>query len=476
MNTQDDARRFDVLFHNATLVDGTGNPRRKSDVAVSGDRIVAIGDLSGAKADVRFDLAGKVLAPGFIDVHTHDDALLLEQPEMTPKVSQGVTTVVTGNCGVSLAPLVCDAPPPPLNLFGGRERFRFAHFAEYLTCLKEKPAATNVLPLVGHSTLRVATMPELDRPADDGERTRMKEILEESMAAGARGFSTGLYYDPAKAAPATEVDDLLPIVSAHGGIYTTHMRNEDDGVEDSIRESVESARKGGVRLVISHHKCAGVRNHGRSEATLRAIDAADAAFDIYPFIASSTILMPNRADLASKVLITFSQSVPEAGGRDLDEIATEWGCSRKEAMERLVPGGGVYFMMAEEDVRRILSHPRAMIGSDGLPHDTCPHPRLWATFPRVLGHYARDVGLFPLEDAVRKMTSLSAATFGLTDRGIVREGAFADLVVFDPDTIAEGGTFTKPAVRAHGIDLVMVNGEIVSRDGAETTNRPGRVL
>jgi N-acyl-D-amino-acid deacylase len=232
--------------------------------------------------------------------------------------------------------------------------------------------------------------------------------------------------------------------------------------------------------VVSHHKCSGRENFGRMRETLPKIDAARAtqpiAFDVYPYTASSTLLHPARLARAERVLVTWSDAVPGVAGRDLAEIATEWGVSKEEAADRLQPAGAIYFMMDESDVRAALSHPAAMVGSDGLPFDEHPHPRLWGTFPRVLGHYCRDLRLFPLEDAVHRMTGLSAKTFGLTGRGVVRAGAYADLCLFDPATVIDTADFARPVSPARGIDTVIVNGRPVWRDGAPTGERPGRVL
>jgi N-acyl-D-amino-acid deacylase len=323
-------------------------------------------------------------------------------------------------------------------------------------------------------------MDRFDRAATKDEIKVMKGRLDEALGAGAVGMSTGLYYPPANAAPTEEVIELAHVVHAHKAVHTTHMRDESDRVMNSLNETFRIGREADVPVVISHHKVTGKHNFGRTRETLAAIDAArkaqPIAIDVYPYIASSTILKPEWTAIARRVLITWSKKMPEAGGRDLADIAREMGVDAKEAAQRLLPAGAIYFTMDEEDVQRVLSWPEAMIGSDGLPHDVHPHPRLWGTFPRVLGHYSRDLKLFSLEEAVRRMTSLTAQRFGLADRGVLREGAFADLVVFDQDKIIDRATFEQPKLPAAGIDLVLVNGTPVWRDGAETRNRPGRAL
>jgi N-acyl-D-amino-acid deacylase len=451
-----------------------------ADVAIQGDRIVAVGALAGWQATQTVDAGGKALAPGFIDTHTHDDRLLLADPSVVAKASQGVTTVVAGNCGISLAPLVHRQPPPPLDLIDGGNSYQFATFADYLAALDSAPAAINAVFLVGHSTLRVGAMDRLDRPATADEIAVMRGRLEEGLAAGAVGLSTGLYYPPAIAAPTDEIVALAAPLRDAGGLYCTHMRDESDHVLDSLDETFEIGARVGVPVVISHHKVVGARNAGRSVETLARIEQARASqpvgLDVYPYPASSTILRLDMLPVARRIRITWSKPEPRFAGWYLDEIAAELGLELAAAAERLLPAGAIYFSMDEEDVQRILAYPHTMVGSDGLPHDRHPHPRLWGTFARVLGYYARDLGLFSLEEAVRRMTSLPAERFSLRDRGVLREGAYADLVLFDPDTVAERATFDEPMQPAAGIELVLVNGQPVWQNGQSTGSRPGRAL
>jgi N-acyl-D-aspartate/D-glutamate deacylase len=308
----------------------------------------------------------------------------------------------------------------------------------------------------------------------------MRELLADCLDAGAIGFSTGLWYKPNAAADIEEVAALAELLSDRGGTYTTHMRDEHDGVLDSLQEAFETANRAHVPVVISHHKCAGPKNWGRSIETLPMIEKARArqnvSLDAYPYVAGSTVLEPHMVDPDIRIMVAWSVPHPEMASRDLSDVAREWNCSQVDAAVRLAPAGAIYFQIDEQDMRRILSYPPTMVGSDGLPHDTHPHPRLWGTFPRVLGHYCREEKLFSLEQAVHKMTGLSAANFGLKDRGIVAEGAFADLVVFDADTIIDKSTFDNPTLPAAGIDHVMVNGQIGWSHGGHTGVTGGRFL
>lgn len=476
---------YDIILRNGEVVDGTGAPRRRADVAIKGDRIHAVaepGTIGNTRSGREIDATDRVISPGFIDTHTHDDNAVLVGPDMTPKVSQGVTSVIAGNCGISLAPITFrdGEPPPPLNLLGGANDFRFERMGDYVEAVGAAKPRTNIANLIGHSTLRVACMDDVGQKASTKEIDAMRVRLGEGLDAGAIGFSTGLYYKTNAAADMEEVVALAELLADKGGVYVTHMRDEHDGILDSLQETFETANRAQVPVVISHHKCSGPKNWGRSRETLPVIDEARKqqviGLDAYPYPAGSTVLEPDWVNEEIRILVTWSKSHPDRSGQNLADIAAEWGCSQRDAAVRLHPAGAIYFQMNEEDVQRILAYPPTMIGSDGLPHDTHPHPRLWGTFPRVLGHYCRDAGLFSLEEAVHKMTGLSAETFGLKDRGTVREGAFADLVVFDPASIQDRATFENPKRAAAGIDLVIVSGTEAWADGKTTPTRNGRFV
>ena len=479
-------QRYDLVIRDAAVFDGTGGPRFRADVAVSGDRIAAVGDLGAMSADREIVATDLALAPGFIDAHTHDDRAVLEGVGcVLCKLSQGVTTVVVGNCGISLSPLRTASRrplPPPLDLLGTAAWDMFGSFGEYAERLARQPAPVNTYALIGHMVLRLEAMDgDTQRPATDKEAARMRARLAEALAEGASGFSTGLYYPPNMHAPTAEVIAVAEALRAAGGIYVSHMRDEAKGVLFSIEETLQIGRAVDVPVVISHHKCAMPENFGRSVETLPAIEAgADRQrvdFDVYPYPAGSTVLIPDRVRADVPVRITWSVPYPAMAGRKLDEIAQEWGIGLRDAAERLVPAGGVFHQMDEEDVRRILAHPLSMIGSDGLPHDAFPHPRLWGTFPRVLGHYARELGLFSLETAVHKMTGRPAEVFGISDRGAIRPGAYADLVLFDAASVRDAATYEVPTTPAEGIVETWVNGRTAyTRSGGVENGGAGRLL
>lgn len=468
----------DLLIRGGTVIDGSGASRRRADVVIDGDRIAAVGDLGAVAAHRTIDADGLVVAPGFIDAHTHDDWLLIDAPARHPKLLQGVSTVVTGNCGVSAAPLQHPDPPPPLDLMGEGRR-RFARFADYLDAVRAARPALNALPLVGHTTLRVGAMDDLSRPASATEIERMRITLADALAAGAAGLSTGVYYPPARAATTEELIEVGRPLQGDG-LVTMHIRDEADAIDDALREALAVGRALGVDLVLSHHKLMGVANHGRSQQTLALL--AEAAqhqrvcIDCYPYDASSTMLMPERVALSRDVQITWSQAEPAAAGRSLKAMAAERGLAPEVLAAQLRPAGAIYFAMAEADVERILTHPLTMIGSDGLPHDRHPHPRLWGSFPRVLSHYARERSLFSLETAVHKMTGLPARRFRLAGRGLVAAGAFADLVLFDADRIADRARFDDPTAEPDGIHALLVNGGLVLWQGELIDGHRGRLL
>ncbi|VWB45252.1 N-acyl-D-amino-acid deacylase family protein [Burkholderia metallica] len=472
---------FDVILRGGALIDGTGAARFDADLGVTGARIAAIGDLRDASAARVIDAAGQVVAPGFIDSHTHDDAFVLTDPDVEPKVAQGVTTVIAGNCGISLAPLLAQQDvPQPLDLLGAWQHFRFASFGAYLDALDAAPSAVNTAALVGHSTLRVRHMADLGRAASPTEIAAMAADVRDAMAAGAFGVSSGTFYPPAMAATTDELIDVCAPLRETGGVFATHLRDETDAIIASLDEAFSIGRALGVRVVLSHHKVAGKANHGRSAETLAHIDAQRAhqplCLDCHPYPATSTMLRADRIRQSSRVLLAWSRPHPELAGRDFHELLPLFGDSIDAAIDALQPAGAIYFVMDEADVERIIGHELAMVGSDGLPNDARPHPRLWGTFPRVLGEFSRERKLFPLEAAVRKMTGLTAEQFGIAERGRLAVGYYADLVVFDPARVIDRATFASPTLRPEGIEHVFVNGRAVLEHGRHTGVRPGLAL
>ena len=490
----------DFIVAGATLIDGSGGPAVQGDLAVLGERIVAVGSFAHPAGVPVIDGRGQVLAPGFIDSHTHDDGYLLAHPDMLPKVSQGITTVVTGNCGISLAPLERADIPQPLDLLGPAELFRFSTFRAWMDALRETPAAVNVIPLVGHTTLRVAVMDDTSRAANASERAAMRALLEEAMDAGAFGVSTGTFYPPASAAPTDEITDVCqPLkpsddadrrgidrrgIDRRGtdrrAIYATHLRDEADHIVPAMEEALLIGRELDCRVVFSHHKLAGERNHGRTRETLDLITRAAAdqpvCLDCHPYPATSTMLRLDRARLASRTMITWSKGYPEATGREFSDVMQELGLDDEAAVARLAPAGAIYFLMDPADVNRIFAHPLTMVGSDGLPFDPHPHPRQWGTFPNVLRTMVREQQLLSLEAAIHKMTGLAADQYGIAQRGLLREGYHADLVLFDPATVTDVATFSAPVQASQGIHAVWVNGKPVWDGERTSTQRPGQVL
>ena len=467
--------QFDVVFRGAVVVDGTGASGFVADVAIQGDRVVEIGNVSGA-TQREIDATGLVLAPGFIDVHTHDDFSLEKSPDMAFKTFQGVTTVVTGNCGTSVP-----------------------GFPEWIQSRQENPAALNVAALVGHGTIREGVMGRsTDRHASTSEMAAMQDEIHRAFDAGAIGLSTGLVYEPGRYSPSDEIADLARIVVARNGIYASHMRNEHNGLVESVRETIDVGRSTGVKVQVSHLKAIGAQNASLAVEAIRIIrDARDAGIDVmadqYPYSRGSTALdQMVSADSfrgetnfgfvsASAVMIASAPRNPQWEGRTLESVAGELGLGAAETAELIVEKEGRACMVVvanqtEENIALILKEDFIMIGSDGIPAGTRPHPRLHHTFPRVLGEYSRNRGIISLETAVHKMTGMSAQRFSLVDRGVISVGAFADVVLFDYGTVIDTGTYENPSVPPRGIVGVWTNGVQIVDKSTVTFERHGRVL
>ncbi|MEM9562471.1 MAG: D-aminoacylase [Actinomycetota bacterium] len=486
----------ELVIEQATVLDGTGAPGFVADVTVGDDRITSItavdADPEAVAADrraERVDGRGLVLAPGFIDVHTHDDTAVLVDPDHACKTMQGVTSVVVGNCGSSVAPMSEGG-------FGGSG---FDHMRDYFTALDERPSAVNVGALIGHGTIRTAVMGlRTDRRPDADEHVALLDLVADALADGVLGLSSGLAYEPGRYAEPAELIDLNRLVAEAGGIYTTHMRDEGDELLASIDESIEVAEATGVALQISHLKASGRANWGNVGEALARIDAArargvDVMADQYPYTRGSTLLeqvvragaldgpSPFGHITPADVLICAAPGHTEWEGRTVAAIGEAAGIDGRVMADRIVEAEGrrciiVIDTMSEDDVRLVMGHEAVIVGSDGVPGGSKPHPRLHHTYPRILGHYVRDEGLLHLPDAVRRMTSTPAERFGFTDRGEVRVGAFADLVLFDASRVVDTGTWADPTAVPDGIVGVWVNGRRVVADGAVTGERPGVVV
>jgi dihydroorotase/N-acyl-D-amino-acid deacylase len=523
---------YDLLFRQATVVDGTGAPPFAADVALAGGRIAALGPRLDGPAARTIQAEGLVLAPGFIDLHCHFDAYHLEQPAGEIKIRQGVTLEVVGNCGASLAPLAPERVQMGVDYcLSGPGRFTrgvdWRSYGQYAAKVEAGRPILNVAGLVGHGSLRVAVMGFADRPATPAELTAMAGLLDDSLAAGAAGMSTGLYYAPGLFATTEEVIALAKVVAKRGGYYASHIRNEAEGLLDALDEALAIGRGAGVPVHVSHLKAAGTRNWGKAEAAVAKLEAArregvDVTCDVYPYHFSSTSLQAvippwaleggapslvgrlqepaSRAKIIGqikdglpgweniyhnagweKILISSVNSAANARvqGQSVAQAAAAAGADPFEwAMDLLVAERGAVSIIAgsmhEENVARFLTLPFAMIGSDGAPRSGKPHPRVYGTFPRVIRRFVRELKSLTLPEAVRKMTSMSAARLGLSDRGRIEVGLQGDVVLFDPETFGDTATFTDPCQHPVGLAAVAVAGRLVV-DGERTTGeRPGR--
>jgi len=489
--------QFDVLIRNATVYDGSGAQAVVADVAVDGARIARVGSLDVATAAREIDAGGLALAPGFIDVHTHDDFAALASPDMGFKSRGGVTTCIVGNCGFGAAPY--DAAQQMLGkLTPGLVPPHYTGHAGYAHLLEAHPTGVNIGVLAGHGTMRLAAMGRDDRAADDRDMAQMKASLHEALDAGVFGFSSGLSYVPGRYSNTEELVELATEMRAAGGIYATHLRDQGADLLPSVDEAIAIGERAGVGVQISHHKASGRENWGLVNESLLRIEAAQSRgvrvhADQYPYTAGSTMLEAVLLNgvfsdhgamsslLPAELVIASAPGQADWEGQSIEALSQLFGLAPRQTAERIAeaaPGvTAILHMMSEDDVRVVMRHPSTMIGSDGIPTPGGrPHPRLFNSFARVLGHYARDEPVFDLATAVHRMSGFSAAKFGLVDRGLIEAGAFADLVLFDARTIIDRGTFDEPNQFPAGIREVFVNGRSAVRDDTVTHERAGKVL
>lgn len=486
---------YDMIIENGKIIDGTGNPWYSGDIGISGGRIAAVGALNMSEAKHRIDATGMFVTPGFIDIHTHSDGTILKIPTADNSVRQGLTTIVGGNCG--------GAPLP---------------VADHLSQVRKTAISINYITLAGHNTIRNKAMGGVNRAPTEQEMAVMKQLLEQSLREGAFGLSTGLYYTPGNYAETEEIVELVKVVKQHGGIYVSHIRDESDyniGLIAAVEEAIAIGEQAGVPVQISHLKCLGKPVWHQSGEVLKRIGAArsrgvDVRFDQYPYTASSTSLwgavFPAWAQeggtkaflkrmedntTAARIREEISGNIERRGGASslyivrekarLSELAAKWNIEPADAAIRIQSNGGsavISFNMTDEDVETIMKSPYGMIGSDGniTQPDNTGHPRSFGTFPRVLGIYVREKQILGWEEAVRKMTSAPAAQLGLHDRGLILQGMAADIVVFNPATVADLATYENPSLPPAGIHYVLVNGTLVIDRENHTGARPGKVL
>lgn len=498
---------YDVLIQGGRIVDGSGNPWYEADVGIRGERVVRIGDLSGSTAEAVIDATGLVVSPGFIDPHTHALRGIFDVPNAESSLLQGVTTLTEGNDGSS---------PFPID--------------EHYRAIDEARISPNWAVFVGQGTIRELVIGSDDRAASPAELQQMKDMVASAMEQGALGISTGLFYVPGSFTPTEEVVELSRVAANYGGIYISHIREEAAQLLDSVAETIQIGEQANIPVQVTHHKVIGVENWGSSVDSLRMIDEArargiDVTVDQYPYTASQTgitALIPQwaqeggeermiaridspetrgsvKAAIVDKILYDRGGGDPRnvfisrnprdrsMEGKNLAELTEERGMNptpenAAEVVMDIVKAGGataVYHAIGPEDVDRIMRHPAAAIGSDGpvAPFGVgAPHPRQYGTFARVLGHYVRERGVITLEEAVRKMSSMSAQRLGIRDRGLLVEGFFADIAVFDADVVRDMATFEDPHQYAIGVEYVLVNGELVVEGGRHTGRRPGKIL
>lgn len=481
---------YDLVIRNARVIDGSGSPSFEADIAVSEGRIAEVGSPGSAAREI--DARGQVLCPGFVDTHSHDDGAFLRYPGMEFKLAQGVTTDISGNCGFSTIPNEPGREYMPGDISGPGSGWTDLD-GYFAACMARQPAINNAM-LVGHNRIRAHVMGLEKRHATREELAEMRGHVARAMEQGAVGFSTGLIYEPGRYSNTEEVVALATECRPYTGVYATHMRNEGDKLLEAVDEAMLIAREAGIPLHISHHKSAGKRNWGGVKASLAKVDEAnsrgmDITLDVYPYTAGSGpmwqyVNLENiDAEWARGVMIASCPDYREFEGKMVPDIAAEHEWTLEEAVREILtsPRGRqvicIHFIIDEADIETNLRHPKMLVGSDGIPElKGNPHPRLFGTMPRVLARYVRERHVLTLEEAIHRMTQASCERFGLVERGLVREGYFADLVLMDPAIIQDRATYEDPKQEPAGISMVIVNGQVAYEDGRHTGAGSGKML
>jgi N-acyl-D-amino-acid deacylase len=526
---------LDILIKNAQIIDGSGEQAFQADVGIKEQRIVEITKKIEQEAKQSIQADNLCLAPGFIDPHMHSDLTLFKNSRAESSIRQGVTTEVIGNCGFSAAPLSLKTSNEVKFLAGGLDiATNWGSMAEYIERLEKSGSALNVVPMVGHNTIRSMVLGFEDVQPTSEQQLEMEQQVENAMLQGARGFSAGLFYPPGCYANTNEVIDLAKVAGKHGGIFACHIRSESDQVLSAVKEIIEIGEQAEIQVQFSHVKICGYRNWemiGELIAMLESDEAREINLgcDQYPYTASSTTLysiLPYWAQTGggekiadrikdsatrkritkdwrenqiewdqrsgvrdwSGILITECPSRPEFNGKTVEEIATQSGNDPFETALDIISLDNaqtvaVFHDQQEEILRELMQMPYVVVGSDSLGSapdgrmdQGSPHPRTYGTFPRVLGRYVREEKVLSLETAIKKMTSVTAKRYNLKDRGVVRKGAWADLMIFDPEIITDKASFADPHQFPIGIPYVIVNGEMVIEEGDHTGKLPGRIL
>ena len=527
---------YNIIFKNAIIVDGTGNKRFVSDLAIKDGKIVKIDNNIDEKAEETIDATGLILSPGFIDSHGHNDFAMLSDGKNELKLEQGVTTEVCGQCGLTIAP-VSEHYYDERNaksfsiesLPGISSRRKFTTTAKWFDYIDSIKLGTNHLVLVGHGTIRETVMGYDNRVASSEELEEMKSLVREAMESGALGLSTGLAYAPGNFSPDEEIIELAKIVAEYGGLYCSHLRNQADRLKDSINETINISEKSGCTTVVSHLKSIGKPNWGQIKDCTKLIEDAhnrgvDIYFDAYPYVAGSTtlaitlppsILAGGRDTLVSElkdkniqkyiedqfsnpteswenaignngyesIFISKADGTPEAVGKTIPEYAGKLNISNFEAYIKLfIDNDGnirtINFVMSEEDLISAISHHLGTIGSDGgyIPSDKTTHPRAVGTYPRYLGRYVRNLNILPLEDAIKKITSFPAKIYSLKNKGLIKTEYDADITIFNYDTIIDNSDFNHPFNKNTGIEYVIVNGKIAVHKGEYVGVNNGKLI